>query len=306
MFLRGINLYFGVMLLSKQTAVWLGYFLMAGSAFGQGNDALFGQRQAHGYIDKPEINEASGLVASVAHRGCFWTHNDSGDEARVFLVDDSARCRATYNLAGIPAYDWEDIAMMERDGVHYLLIGDIGDNRGKRPDIQVHVVKEPAVPFETPIVDTLPNDQVGSYVLRYADGPRDAESLFFDPIDKQLYVISKRELEVGVYTTVLPELPTDTLTLYKVGRLPHTFTTSAAISPDGTEVLVKSLLEVFYWKRKPDESIADMFIRPAMRQPYDPEPQGEAITFARDGTGYYTLGEAVLGMPSVLYFYPRF
>src|SRR3546814_8127977 len=102
---------------------------MAGSAFGQGNDALFGQRQAHGYIDKPEINEASGLVASVAHRGCFWTHNDSGDEARVFLVDDSARCRATYNLAGITAYDWEDIAMMERDGVHYFLIGEIGDNR---------------------------------------------------------------------------------------------------------------------------------------------------------------------------------
>src|SRR3546814_8989427 len=113
--------------------------------------------------------------------------------------------------------------MMERDGVHYLLIGDIGDNRGKRPDIQVHVVKEPAVPFETPIVDTLPNDQVGSYVLRYADGQRDAESLFFDPIDKQLNVISKREVEVGVYTTVQPELPTDQLTLYIVRSEEHTY-----------------------------------------------------------------------------------
>src|SRR3546814_16595136 len=105
---------------------------MAGSAFGQGNDALFGQRQAHGYIDKPEINEASGLVASVAHRGCFWTHNDSGDEARVFLVDASARCRATYNLAGITAYDWEDIAMLARECVHSLIIGVKRDNRGKR------------------------------------------------------------------------------------------------------------------------------------------------------------------------------
>src|SRR5690606_18017890 len=127
--------------------------------------------------------------------------------------------------------------------------------------------------IHTPAVDTVPREHILSFVLHYEDGPRDAESLFFDPIGKRLYVISKRELEVGVYSTMLPESGADTLTLRKVGVLPHTFVTSAAISPDGTEVLAKSLLAVYYWKRKPDESIAEMFSRPAALQPYQPEPQ---------------------------------
>ena len=32
------------------------------------------------------ITEASGLVASRAHAGVFWTHNDSGDAARLFAI----------------------------------------------------------------------------------------------------------------------------------------------------------------------------------------------------------------------------
>ncbi len=294
------------MRIGKTIGVWLVFSLLAEWVVGQGHVPVFGQREACGQIDGPEINEASGLVASVAHPGSFWTHNDSGDEARIFLIDGMARQRATFYLQGVSAYDWEDIALMEREDGHYLLIGDIGDNRGQRPYVHVHVIKEPAGPIKTPTVATLPAEAIRSFVLRYEDGPRDAESLFVDPLDEQLYVISKRELEVGIYTTALPELPNDTLTLRKIGVLPHVFITSAAISPDGSEVLVKSLLQVFYWKRVAGESIGEMLRRPAMPQPYQPEPQGEAITFARDGGGYYTLGEAVLGMSSILYFYRRF
>lgn len=305
MFLRRINLYFGAVLLIKQIVVLATCIFMAKCMFGQDSDIVFGRGKAMGSINNTEINEASGLVASVTHEGCFWTHNDSGDEARFFLIDDSARYRATYYLQGISAYDWEDIARMERDGVHYLLIGDMGDNRGQRPHVQLHILKEPAAPIGTSTTDTLRREEFSSFVMRYEDGPRDAESLFYDPVDERLYVISKRELEVGVYTTALPESTTDTLTLRKVCALPRTFITSAAIRADGSEVLIKSLLEVFYWKRQPGESIGEMFGRPAMQQPYQPEPQGEAITFAPDGSGYYTLGEAVLGMRSVLYFYKR-
>src|SRR5690606_35971094 len=93
----------GLWLISLHAVEW---------ARGQGNAPVFGERNACGSIDNPAINEASGLVASAAHTGYFWTHNDSGDEARIFLIDDSARHKATYYLQGIPAFDWEDIAMM--------------------------------------------------------------------------------------------------------------------------------------------------------------------------------------------------
>ncbi|HWK98371.1 MAG TPA: hypothetical protein VNQ55_00425 [Parapedobacter sp.] len=286
--------------------LWFVSLLVVEWARAQDTAAVFGNRQALGSVDNPVINEASGLVASWKHTGYFWTHNDSGDKARIFLIDNSARHKATYYLQGISAYDWEDIGMMERDGHRYLLIGDIGDNRSQRPHVQLHVVKEPDIPAEASVSDSLPIEEVHSFLLRYEDGPRDAESLFFDPIDERLYIISKRELEVGVYATELPKWPVDTLTLRKVCVLPHTFVTSAAIRANGTELLIKNLIEVFYWKRRPGETIGDMLSRPAMVQPYQPEPQGEAITFARDGSGYYTISEAVLGMKSVLYFYPRF
>src|SRR5690606_1376893 len=100
-------------------------------------------------------------------------------------------------------------------------------------------------------------------------------------------------------------LRTDTLTLKQVGTIPYTFITSADISVDGTEILVKNLLNVYYWRRRPGETVPEALNRRAIRLPYRPEPQGEAIAFSNKGNGYYTLSEAVLGLDAILYFYPR-
>lgn len=287
----------------------------------------FGMGREAGRVQTLAIREASGLIASASYPDCFWTHNDSGDGARVFLLDSAGQLRATVYLRDIVAYDWEDIDLMTVDGRHDLLVGDIGDNAGARPFVSVHRFTEPSLPLDAdkvPVVDTLPRSAVRTYMLRYADGPRDAESLFFDPIDQLLYVISKRELEVGLYGTVLPEQPHDTLVLRRMASIPMTFITSATVRPDGAELLVKNLLNVYYWKRLPGETLPAMVARPALRLPYRPEPQGEAIAFARrdhslvtergnaDGygnegsyPGYYTLSEAPFGLPAILYFYPR-
>lgn len=279
--------------------------LVAAAVWGQGN-LPFTNGVAKGTITHTEINEASGLVTSMGNPGFLWTHNDSGDAARIFLIDGSARLNATYYLEGVVARDWEDIGTMERSGRNYLLVGDIGDNGGHYPYVQLHVVEEPVVASGRDVLtDTIPKEYINTFVLKYEDGPRDAESLFFDPIGNWLYVISKRELRAGIYRTFLPETPTDTLTLKRAGTLPHTFITAADISRDGTEVLMKNLLEVFYWRRRPGESIPQMLKRPATRLPYQPEPQGEAIAFSPDGQGYYTLSEAALGLKAILYFYPR-
>ncbi|MBK1440441.1 hypothetical protein JHJ32_10630 [Parapedobacter sp. ISTM3] len=265
----------------------------------------FGEREAKGSLSYDEIKEASGLVASVRNPGNFWTHNDSGDHARIFLINDSAQLKKTCYLKGVVARDWEDIGIMRRHGTNYIIVGDIGDNKAQYPYVAVHIFEEPKVTVRSPVVDTIPPTGICSIILKYEDGPRDAESLFFDPQDERLYIISKRELSVGVYYTDLPSGPVDTLVLKKAGNLPLTFATSAAISADGQELLVKNLVAVFYWKRKPGETIPDMLKRPAVTLPYIPEPQGEAIAFSREGDGYYTLSERPLGMAAILYFYKR-
>lgn len=304
MFFGKFNLYFGDMTWHPIFTVFILSNLWVAGVSGQ-ESMPFASGQASGKITATEINEASGLVASSGNPGFLWTHNDSGDVARIFLVDDSARLRTTYYLSGVLARDWEDIGIMECKGRKYLLVGDIGDNRSHHPYINVHRLEEPVATGITARVDTIPQEAIATFVLRYENGPRDAESLFFDPIDNYLYLISKRELHAGIYRTILPEIPTDTLVLKQVGSIPYTFITSADISPDGTEILLKNLLNVFYWQRKPGESVSEALRRPPTCLPYRPEPQGEAIAFSRDGRGYYTLGEAVLGLDAILYFYRR-
>ncbi|WP_134090903.1 hypothetical protein [Olivibacter sp. XZL3] len=279
-------------------------FLLA--VFCRVEEGEFGKAIDKGRVDYDAIDEASGLVCSVNHPGYFWTHNDSGDEARLFLLDSSAAYRATYYLEGVEARDWEDIASMKEGEKSYLLVGDIGDNLGRHANIYVHKVEEPLFEGQGRTIDTIPAQSITTYTLRYEDGPKDAESLFFDPVDQKLYIISKRDLHVGLYEAVLPnKQAADTITLRKRISIPYTFITSADISSDGNEVLIKNLLNVYYWKRKPGQSIPEMFQQEGAIQPYEAEAQGEAIAFARDSSGYFTVSERPFGLPAHLYFYER-
>ncbi len=292
------------MVFTKQLIGILICCMITDLAIGQTGADVFSGRVSRGKITHPEMHEVSGIVESTAFPGHFWVHNDSGDSARIFLIDSVGVHKSTFYLQGIQAYDWEDIAWMNRDGRSYLLIGDIGDNHGRRDHVKVHLLEEPMA-VDKSGVDTIARIAIRSFVLTYEDGPRDAESLFYDPVDEALYLISKRELAIGVYRTLLPDMPQDTLTLTRVCTLPYTFFTGADIQRDGSEFIAKNLLNVFYWRRNVGESICAMLGRPAIRLPYDPEPQGEAITFDRQRNGYFTLSEKALGMDAVLYFYPR-
>src|SRR5690554_182405 len=149
-----------------------------------------------GRLTSPDIREASGLVASLSHPGFLWTHNDSGDAARIFLLDSVARHRGTWYLQGVTARDWEEIDRLSREGVEYLIVADIGDNRARRDFVSIHVFPEPVLPASLTSkgsdvihVDSIPAKQIQTWHLRYEDGPRDAEALFYDERDELLYVI---------------------------------------------------------------------------------------------------------------------
>lgn len=292
------------------------------------------------------------MVASRENPGFLWVHNDSGDKARIFLIDTLARLHATYYLEGVEARDWEEIAYMQIGGSNYLIIGDIGDNRAVRSSVSIHIIPEPrlaaaaspaaaslsattspvsaaasptvaAVLGEAPQTDTIRAAHIRTFALQYEDGPRDAEALFYDRQDELLYVISKRELQVGLYAVAIPRFnlslspasaapqadapsaPADTLKLERKATLPFTYISAADISPSGDEILIRNLLSVFYWDRKAGESVVQALSRESVSQPYQPEPQGEAIAFSLDGRGYYTLSEQALGLSAHLYFAER-
>jgi len=59
----------------------------------------------------PELRESSGLAASRAHPGLFWSHNDSGDGPMLYAIDTTAALLGVVEVEGARAVDWEALGM---------------------------------------------------------------------------------------------------------------------------------------------------------------------------------------------------
>lgn len=267
----------------------------------------FGPPETVGVIEEPAIGEASGIAASRRNPGVLWTHNDSGDSARVFAIDSAGAFRGQYPLPGVFSLDMEDVAVGPgpEPGVSYLFVGDIGDNLAFRPAIRVHRAPEPAVALEGPPV-VEPLDGVVSITLRYPDGARDAESLAIDPLTGDAYVVSKQPGVSRVYRAAKADLDAGgPVTMSFVTELPFGLATAGDISPDGSLFVLRSLDSACVWVRSPGATIADALQGPCVPAPVTgrpAEPQGEAIGFGVDRRGYYTISE---GARPPLRFSPR-
>jgi hypothetical protein len=250
-----------------------------------------------GVLDDQDLQEVSGIVASARYPGMLWTHNDSGDgPGRIFLIDDHGRHRATVNLSGIENRDWEGIAIGpgpdSTSTESYLYIGDIGDNNGAYTDHYIYRLPEPVIDIdESSAVTVAVNSGLDVLRYRYDHGHPNAEALMIDPWTRDLYVISKKESHGNVYSIPYPQASEATVVAEEVGSVPFPEVVAADISFTGDEILVKNYGQVFYWQRDRGESVMTTLTHEPYLPPYDPEPQGEAIAFAHEGHGFYTLSE---------------
>lgn len=281
--------------------LWIGIILAFSSC--QQDEAvrndLFMAGRATGINTNENLEEASGLAASVRYPGFLWSHNDSGHPAELFLLDSTARTRATFRIAGVRNRDWEDIAMGPgRDSTFYVYIGDIGDNYARHKVKKIYCVAEPSLDEDSqlPVVDTL--------IIKMSDRPRDTEALMVDPKSRNLYLITKREKHVHLYEVLFP-FTIDTLTATRLQELPMHQVVAADISSDGMEILMKTYDRIFYWKRSPQQTIPEALMKNPVELPYDREGMGESIAWRRDGSGFYTLGENAKGRRAEMNFYSR-
>jgi hypothetical protein len=237
----------------------------------------------------------------------LWTHNDSGDEARIFLIDRKAACKAVVWLAGVRNRDWEEIAVGPgpEEGQSYVYVGEIGDNRATYECKYLYRFPEPAIPTQQGRIDTTIH-AFDSIKFTLEGGPRDTEAFIVDPITRDIYVFSKNEKKnIRVFRLPYPQSTTEIMEAELVMQLPIAKVVAADISADGREILVKNYTHVFYWQKEPDESIPSALKREPYSLPYTTEPQGEAIAFDRAGEGYFTLSEEHNNTPPWLLFYPR-
>lgn len=267
------------------------------------SDAFEKGRKLSEMKDK-KIEEASGLAMSQVNDGYLWTHNDSFNDPDIFLVDKDLKIRLTCRLAGVSNRDWEDIAVGPgpEAGKSYIYLGEIGDNLAQYPVKVIYRFEEPVM---TPDIKKLTITQFDTIAFQLPDGKKDTETLMINPMSKDLYVVSKREKPVHVYALTYPYSVHDTLTAKDIATLPMTLTVAGGFSADGKEILLKNYKNIYYWKNDSNQPVEEVLKHKPMILPYEEEPQGEAIAWEKDGSGFYTLSEKKQGKKSFLYFYPR-
>ena len=80
---------------------------------------------------------------------------------------------------------------------------------------------------------------------------------------------------------------------------------SAALSAEGNEMILKTYSQLFYYTRTPKEGLAVTMAKvPTDTLAYQLEPQGEAVAFANNNSGFFTLSEKGLSdnSPNLLYY----
>lgn len=255
-------------------------------------------------LKNEDLKEISGIAASVVNPKHLWAHNDAGNKAEIYLLDEGLNVKMTCKLSGIKNRDWEDIAVGPGPDPNksYVYVGDIGDNDAEHRDKYVYR-------FEEPQLNDDAADAIISDFYRIAfrlDGTiKDTETLLIDPKTRNLYVVTKRENPVHLYELKYP-YDKELNTAQKMFPLSITRIVGGDFSRDGKEILLKNDGTVFYWSGSSVESVVEkMKTTPALTVPYEKEPQGEAIAWASDGSGFYTLSEMPKNKSVFLYFYKR-
>lgn len=251
-----------------------------------------------------DIEESSGLAVLPGRERLFLTHNDSGDSARVFLVDTSGKTVTTIDLEKADAVDWEDLALGAKDsaGMPEVLVGDIGDNDEVRPQVQIYRFALPADAGRS----KRSRVRARKYQFTYPDRPRNAESLLVNPTSGQILIVSKSLLGSEFFVAPNPPVEGRPNRLRLVGKvqfpqllkqlgkptrsLGSALATGGAISPDGKRLVLRTYTDAFEWRIPVDGLAGIGRVLPRWIEVPD-VAMGESITYSPAGDRCYTSAE---------------
>lgn len=241
------------------------------------------------------VSESSGLIASRATPGAYWTHNDSGDGPFIYAFDTRGESFGIFRVNGAQSRDWEDIAIGPgpRSDRSYLYIGDIGDNDSVRQEIIVYRVAEPALTSATrKLTKKAPGvtEQAEAIRLRYPDGKHDAEALLVHPVSGHMYIVTKVVIANPVVYEAAPPFAADVpVTMTRIGevRVPSLFggvITGGSISPDGRRAAFCDYFQGYELVLPAgSRNFNDIWKQRMVGFDLGKRKQGEAITYRLDG-----------------------
>jgi hypothetical protein len=246
------------------------------------------------------LEESSGLAESRTRPGVYWSHNDSGHGAELFLVAIDGRNLGRVEVEGATNHDWEDMAAGRCPGGagECLYIADTGDNArgdqaGKQPAVRLAVVPEPA-PGAT-------KARAREYEGLLPGGRTDIEAVAVLP-DGRIYLVSKGlRNEVELFRWPTPLRADAPVTLERVRQLAPVAValgdrvTGASASPNGRWVAVRTYAALAFYRTEDLLGSGGPFAQLDLESLA--EAQGEAVSLADDGTVVLTSEGPGHGLP---------
>ncbi|HEU4588797.1 MAG TPA: hypothetical protein VFS11_09130 [Gemmatimonadales bacterium] len=236
------------------------------------------------------LTESSGVTTSRRYPGVLWSHNDSRNAALIFATDTTGYDLGTFRVEGAKNTDWEDIALgpcgrAAGATAACLYIADTGDNRERRKSATIWRVPEPNPSSAGPdrVASTAPAERLE---FRYPDGPHDTEAMWVEP-SGDVHLVTKGRSRGVLHFRLRAALwgRADVATAEALGPLPieadarqDQLVTSAALSPDGRRVVVRTYTEAYFFDHAPDGSLAQP-ARPLACNLSGLEIQGEGIAW---------------------------
>jgi hypothetical protein len=267
----------------------------------EGPDSIhYGPGRQLGVLACERLDELSGMACSRRQPGLFWAHNDSGDEAQIYLFDLKGRDLGSCLVAGVMNYDWEDMASFTADGKPCLLLADTGNNGLAAAVHMLHLIEEPPCDpqrgvkvMEVPVLRTI--------YFSFEDDHRNCEAVGVDPTDKTILLVSKeRARSCCVYALPWPKddhgakpnvLPKRALVARRIGTLELRQVSGMDVSPDGRRAIVLTYGNAFEYVRAEKDDWVRAFARPPREIELPYRVQGESICYGPDGKTLYAGSE---------------
>ncbi|MDQ3089157.1 MAG: hypothetical protein M3Q78_11260 [Acidobacteriota bacterium] len=259
--------------------------------------------QVVGKIESGEITESSGIAASKCQENVFWTHNDSGDDAFIFALNQKGKKLGTWKVSGAKNKDWEDIATFQdaKNGKCLLYIGDIGNNERLKSEMTIYRVAEPTISDadkDSSRKNPSQTENAEAIKFVYPEMRHDAETLLVHPNSGDIYILSKRLSGAsGVYKLAADFSLEKTNTLKKIAdfsvpAVPNGFLTGGDISPDGKRVVVCDYFSAYeIVLPKNAKSFDEIWTEKPLIVELGERNQGEAVAYSADGKSIFATSE---------------
>jgi hypothetical protein len=277
--------------------------------------------------------ECSGICRTLlaANSNYLWGESDSPANALVAYSKIDASSGGTITLTGVSVTDVEDIACATINGVNYIYLADTGDNNNNRASINIVRVVEPTI---TGSDISTSNFITINCVYPGVNGPthKDAETLLVDPVTGKIYIITKRDSTVKLYSLDHQTSYTGQQTLVYEGAITAPplsqnstgsgtggYIVGGDIAPDGKHIVIKNYTNIYILDRNPATQTVLQALQGTLQNvngyvgggllsnhPYN-EPFGEGVCFDVD-LNLWTASEAEEGSSSSsfpLFYYER-